>query len=241
MPDVPSSVEVREPTTIWQLTVASLRANVVPGLILWVFGLAIVIGYYYWPAFAEALGAVGRVKQRYGLWYSIPALALFAGLVPFAFQRLQRDREKNFSPAYLLFLLIFWGVKGAEVDLLYRAQAAMFGDNPEPITLVRKVLVDQFVYVPIWAVPSMAFGYLWANRGFRASALRDGFQGRWYRRIVVPILIPNWLVWIPAVTLIYLLPEALQFVVQNLVACLFSCMLLFLSRHEQQIGEPGAS
>ncbi len=225
------------PRGVWRLTRDAIWANLLPGAILWAFGTAVVVGYYFWPAFAEVLSRIGAFKQRHGLMYSIPALAIFAGLIPFGLQVLQRDRRKDFSPAYLAFLLAFWGWKGAEVDLLYRGQAAVFGDNSAPTTVLLKVLVDQFVYVPLWAAPTMALCYLWANRGYRRAPLREALRGRWYRRVVVPILIPNWLVWIPAVSLIYMLPEALQFVAQNLVACLFACMLMFLSRHEDEVGE----
>ena len=238
MSDTVASAQPAARLTIWQLTVKALRANVLPGLVLWAFGGSIVLGFYYWPACTDLLTKVGQFRQTYGLWFSIPSLAFFAGLVPFCLQVLQRDSAKNFSGGILAFLLIFWGYKGAEVDWLYRLQAWMFGDNAEPTTLVMKVLVDQLIYVPIWAVPSMVICYLWANAGFDFTALRGAFVGRWYRRLIVPILVPNWLVWFPAVTLIYMLPEALQFPVQNLVACLFACILLFLSRHEDEVAAP---
>lgn len=224
--------------SIWHLTLAALRANVLPGLVIWAVGAAVVIGYYHWPACREVLEQVGRFKQAYGLMFSIPSLALFAGVVPFVLQLLQRDAATNFSWRFFLFLLVFWGYKGAEVDGLYRLQVSMFGDNAQPTTLVAKVLFDQLIYVPIWAVPSMVMSYLWAHNGFNFKALREALGGRWYRRTILPILLPNWMVWFPAVTLIYMLPEPLQLPVQNLVACLFSCMLLFLTRHEDEVAAP---
>jgi hypothetical protein len=52
---------------------------------------------------------------------------------------------------------------------------------------------------------------------------------RWYRRRVLPVMVSNWGVWIPAVSIIYMLPPALQLPLQNLVLCLWALMLIFLT------------
>ncbi len=216
----------------WALGIAAMKAYLLPGVILWCVGLAIVLGYFFVEPVRGLLDRVGAVKAEYGLWYSIPALAFFAGFLPFCFQALSADRRRSFAMGQLVFLLIFWGSKGAEVDLLYRLQVVLFGDNREPWTIVKKVVVDQLVYVPVWAIPSTVIPYLWANKGFRWAPVSRALRGRWYRQLVLPVMLSNWMVWIPAVSMVYLFPPPLQLPIQNIIACLWACMVLFMGHAE---------
>lgn len=220
-----------------KLAAAAARANLRPGIILWAFGALIVGCYFYLPAAHDLLTRLGGIKDRLGLAFSVPSTVLFAALIPYALQQLT-PLKRPFNPKYLLFLVAFWAWKGAEVDLLYRLQAHLFGDNRAPATIAIKVFVDQFIYVTIWAAPTMAFPFFWAENTFRLGPVRRVLRGPWYRRIVVPILVPNWLVWIPAVALIYMLPLPLQLPIQNVILCMWSCMLLFIAYHNKNAGEP---
>ncbi len=55
-------------------------------------------------------------------------------------------------------------------------------------------------------------------------------SGRWYSRRVLTPLISNLAVWLPAVTIIYSLPPALQLPMQNLVLVFFTLILAHLMR-----------
>ena len=215
----------------------AFRANGPAALVLWATGTAIVAGYYNVPAIRDSLDALAAFRQRVGLPYAAVATAIFCGLVPFAMQRVQRGGRRNFSPGYLVFLLAFWAYKGIEVDLLYQVQAWLWGEGTDPATIVAKTLVDQFVYCPILAVPGMALAFLWVNGGYRVAAVRQALRGRWYRRLVLPIMVPNWFFWIPAVVLIYLLPTGLQLPLQNIVACLWALMVMFMTADPAATGE----
>lgn len=54
----------------------------------------------------------------------------------------------------------------------------------------------------------------------------------WYARTVLPTLIANFGVWVPAVAIIYALPTPLQLPRQNLVLCFFTLLLAHLNRRQ---------
>ncbi|MDX1682278.1 MAG: hypothetical protein R3336_04065, partial [Phycisphaeraceae bacterium] len=138
------------------------------------------------------------------------------------------DQDKSRGISWLVFLTVFWATKGIEVDLLYRLQTWMFGDGRDPATLVVKVLVDQGVYVPIWAIPSTVLAFHLHDCRYRLKHAWQTLGPHWYRRRVVPLMLANLGVWIPAVTLIYCMPAPLQLPTQNLVLCLWSLMVIFI-------------
>lgn len=209
---------------LWNVSLAGLKANFLPGVVLWVVGLVVVLAYYFSEPAAGWLGAVAEVKVRYGYGYSAVATAIAGGAVPFLVLLAMGRIAKGTAVGQGIFYLTFWAWRGVEVDALYRLQSWVFGDTAEVGTVVTKVVVDQFVYCPFWAAPVTAVLYLWKDRGFEWPRIGAGF----YMERVAPVLLSTWLVWIPAVSLIYALPLALQVPLFNLVLCFFVLLIAAL-------------
>ena len=73
--------------------------------------------------------------------------------------------------------------------------------------------------------------YQWCATGFSIRAVvADLRTPGWYGRTVLPTMITNTAVWIPAVAIIYALPTALQLPLQNLVLLFFTLLLAHLNR-----------
>jgi len=131
------------------------------------------------------------------------------------------------------------------VDALYRFQSWMFGDGITVWVITQKVLVDQIFYVTCWTVPLSVLLYRWKDLGYSATRLRQevgGKWGRWYGRTVLPVIVANWVYWVPLVAAIYALPLNLQLPVSNMVLSVWVILLLFMVG-EQDEGEdelPGA-
>lgn len=210
----------------WQ----GMRFNLRPALVLQAFALAIVCGYFWSAPVKDALDVVGALKLRYGYAYSALATCLFGGLVPYAVLsfagRIPRERRL----AELAFYALLWLWKGMEVDALYRAQALWFGEGTGVTTIALKTLVDQFGYVPLWAAPSQVLLFTWKDAGFSGAGTRAAFQRQGFGQRVLVVTFSTWVVWIPAVAIIYSLPSALQVPLFNLVLCFWCLLMSFISR-----------
>jgi hypothetical protein len=199
---------------MWITALRAIRANTLPGLVLWTVAGAIVAIYYLFPAAQPAFDTVAAWKTWGGFLYSILATALFAGLIPAIVTR---------SPLpTLIFMVLFWGYRGLEIDLFYRFQAWLFGSEANFTTIAAKVAVDMFVYNVAWAASLQLLAYHWKDAGFRRGAFR-GFDWKvyWSQRWPVTLL-STWVVWLPVVSLIYSLPLPLQIPLFNLAACFWS-------------------
>lgn len=205
-----------------------------PGAVLSAFAVGLLLAYWYVPAVNAALTRLGEFKLAAGWAFVVVSTAVFGGLIPGLVQR-ARPRLRHTMPwKFLWFTVVFWAYKGLEVDLLYRLQAVWFGHGTDPTTIAKKIFIDMGVYCPVWAVPSTVLAYAWgetvfSKNGSAAQALAPirqlGFRG-WFGRDIVPVMISNWAVWVPAVCVIYCLPLALQLPVQNLVLCFWSLLLV---------------
>jgi hypothetical protein len=208
---------------------AGMKQNALPGLALWLLAILLVVADRLMPSAHAAFQGVGTWKSRYGFAFSATTTAFFGGVVPFLVLlvsgRIRRDR----LAAELMFYTLFWAYKGVEVDLFYRLQSHLFGDHAAAGTIVRKVLVDQLVYNPLWAAPTSALAFLWKESAFSWQAMKSKL-GLDFLAFSVPVtLMSTWAVWIPAVAIIYCLPSPLQIPLFNLVLCFWVLVLSFIS------------
>lgn len=200
------------------------RANLLPGIVIWMIAGGILVGYYNVAPVHDFLERIADVKLRFGFFFSLVSTSIFGGLIPFLIEYLQPANKGRVLLPHLFILMAFWGYKGMEIDLLYRLQAMYLGEGQELGRIALKVFLDQFVYCPIIAVPPMLLVYHWKDQIGRPQKNFRLEKGFWRKRVPA-VLLSNWGVWIPTVALLYCLPLALQLPIQNLVLTLY--MLIF--------------
>jgi hypothetical protein len=213
----------------------SARALLVPGLLLQAVALGLVLTYYFVPAAAGFFARLGELQSRGSFAFSAVSTMLCGGLLPFLFLRGHPDTRATHPWPHLLFFLLYWAWKGAEVDLWYRTLAWLFGEGTDLRTVVSKILADQFGYNPLYAAPVGNLFFAWKDAGFRVRPVADDVRsGRWYARSVLPVLVSVWCLWIPVVACVYSLPLPLQMPLFNVVLCFWS--MLFAHITSQQSG-----
>jgi len=226
----------RTPLTLgWE----AARANLVPALFIQALMLALLIGYYMSPAFAEFLEKVALFKLRHGLLFVIAAAATAGALLPELFLILffQGGRVSRRNLRNLCFTIPIWAFDGVLVDLLYRSEAAWFGNVVTVPVVLAKICVDQFGYNPLFAAPFEVLAYEWKNSGFSLESLGRSLTWTHYRDKVIPTLLATWVVWMPLMAIIYSLPLVLQFQLFSLALTFWVLLLTYMtnsfaSRHQ---------
>ncbi|HEU5081226.1 MAG TPA: hypothetical protein VFT72_18585 [Opitutaceae bacterium] len=225
---------VAEEEAPWKVGLRGARAHVLPGLALQAVAVVIGLLYYFHPASRHLMEQLSEFKARTGFLYSIAATALFGGVLPCLYLALQPETRGRFDWKQNLGLIALWAYKGVEVDLWYRFLAHTVGTNVTVGTVVTKMILDQFIYCPIWAVPFVVFIYVLIESHYDwRETLNDLRRPRWYVRRAVPNLISNMGVWIPTVCVVYSLPSTLQIPMFNLVLCFYTLLLAYISGRQR--------
>jgi hypothetical protein len=210
------------------------KANILPAIFLWTAAISIIVAYTYSDPVRESLDKLKDFKDHWGYAFSAISTPIFAIFVPLAIQWTARGLgSKRITPEpikHLPILIAFWAYRGAEIDLLYRLQAWAWGTEKAIGTLAIKVFIDQAIYVMCWAIPTMVVVLLFKDCGYSLGRTRTQLGRRWYRSRCVPLLVVNWVVWIPVVVVIYSLPEGLQIPVMNINASLFMLLVMFMTK-----------
>jgi hypothetical protein len=210
----------------------SLRRVRVPFVLILICGVAFVIGYYTIPRVAAAGEAIADLKARFG--YGFSAVGGFAAgvIVPETFKRLTIARhrilprigELLMDGLYFIFMAVL-------VDMLYRWLGWQFGYDTSLRTVATKTAIDQFIFTPTLGtgIAAIYFPLRKANWDLRFF---NGFGLRWYVRVVMPILLPAWLFWIPAVAMIYSLPPLLQIPFSLCATAAWSLLMIMIAKRE---------
>ncbi|MEM1444695.1 MAG: Mpv17/PMP22 family protein [Planctomycetota bacterium] len=225
------------PVSPWSLGLAAARRNAVPAVFLALFALTLGLSYAFVGPVHNAFDrfADWREKLVFPLNWAFPAIttAFFGAIVPWLVQRLRPNPEDRPNARDLAYFTGFWALKGIEIHVLYIVLDAVIGSGASVGVILGKLAFDMGFYCPVWAVPTTLLAYQFRERGFSWSGVRDGPLAHgfkhWVRWSVLPVVVNNWFVWIPAVIVIYTMPLALQLPFQNLVLCFWCLVLAFLS------------
>ncbi len=221
--------------------VAAAKKNAVPAVTLQVLALSLIIGYYNIEGLRDALDAIGDLNTHYSPWFAIAMTMVFGGVIPLIIESFQRKKVSIPQRSYLavFFTLIVWAADGYVVSWFYDLQASIFGNDKKLITIVKKVLVDQFVFVPVFIVPFFTFLLLWRDCHFSFKVMRARLREKGFIARGMPLMISNWAVWIPAASIIYAFPLPLQLILMNFILVFWSLIItLFVEGGAQPDGVP---
>jgi len=193
---------------------------------------AVVAIYYCWPAGAALLSRYAAWQHAGGVLAAALATACAGGVLSEVslvyFQnggRWTRDNLENMA-----FKWMFFFVSGAIVYEFYGWQAVWWGQGATWQVLVPKILVDQFGYTVFWSTPYNTVLTRWQMLGYSGSRLWMELDRDFVTERMLPVLVTNWMFWIPGVTLIYSMPLILQTPLFVFATAIWGLLLLAVTR-----------
>lgn len=204
--------------SIWCIIRESAVANAVPALVLWTFAAGLAAAYRLSPAVVSFLGPVAQWQERNGFASAFVSQFVFCGLVPCVFLLAVKSIATNRPVVKSLVQSLWCGLMGMACWWFYGVQARLFGTGSDIATLAAKTAFDQFVWTAFFVSPLSAAFFVWLGCDFSLSKSMVAFQRGFVGRVVLPNLVANWCVWIPAVAAIYTFPRPLQIHMLSLVS-----------------------
>ena len=209
----------------------AIGSNLLPGLCLQFFALTIGLSYFYWPASQQTFQFFADLKTEYGVIYAMISTSIFGGLLPFLYMLM--SGKIRFLPFYqFLFYIFIWAAIGALINGFYALQVLLFGEGTDWLTILKKTAFDQLFFSAFITAPIIALAFLWKDQQF--SWQKTKMQFAELIKVHLPTtVVTTWIVWIPAVCLIYMMPTNLQIPLFNLVLCFFVLILAILNVDEK--------
>ncbi len=173
---------------------------------------AIVALYYLWPPAHDALVRYAAWQVAGGALGNGVAAALAGGVLSELSIVYAQDRGR-WSWTHvesMRFKAAIFFVAGCIVFEFYHYQAVWWGQGSSPRVVIHKVLVDQFVYTVFWACPYYTLLTRWHALRYSFEALGKELDRHFVTERMLPVLVTNWMFWIPAITLVYAMPSLLQ-------------------------------
>lgn len=188
------------------------RQSLVPMLVLEAAMAALVAIYYLWPAGSVLLDRYAAWQQSGGILVAALATAAAGGILSELSLVYFQDggRWTSTHVENLCFKSILFFINGAVVYLFYVQQAIWFGNGTAWSVLLPKVCVDQFGFTIIFSLPYLSLMTRWQALRYSGMRLWAELNGNFVTERMLPVLVTNWMFWIPGVSLIYSMPLSLQ-------------------------------
>ena len=227
---IPSRRLFAEVRNGWQ----SARANLVPGFIIVFIAALLVTAYYLFPLVSTSLQVLQQLRQHGGIWFSMAASALGAGIIPGVYLIFMGRTRRGWRAGIdLLFTCCVWSTASLAVDRFYAFQDWWWGSAATVPVVLAKMFTDQFIFTPLLGIQIPAFGLRFRDMNYNLSALRRALQEEWLLKVIVPMLVACWLTWIPGTLVVYALPLSLQIPMFVLIQCFFSLEMAYASSKMQ--------
>jgi hypothetical protein len=212
---------------------SSFKSVWIPGIILQTFAAVLVVGWFFVPSLQPYYINVAAAREQGGLLFSATIFAVAGGVIPMLMQALRGERRWSRALPDSCYLACAWFLLGIMTDLMYRVQSACFGTGYDTITLIMKTACDQFLWTPLVALPFQRFVYGMMEQHYNFDSKLLPLHLSWFRQ-ATPNLILNWLVWIPAVAFMYMLPEPLQVPFAAIMVCFYSLLMMSITKKYKQ-------
>jgi hypothetical protein len=87
--------------------------------------------------------------------------------------------------------------------------------------ILKKVMVDQFVYNLFYAVLCVAVFNRWKDSGFSLTRCKASLNKQFFLEDMPVMMVTTWLVWLPTTAIVYSLPSPLQIPLFNIALCFY--------------------
>jgi len=202
-----------------KIAAQAARTNFLPGLLLQALMILFFAAYTMHEGTRSFLVHVAELKNQTGYVFSFCSYIIAAAVLPeilrmgfFHGGKIHRQNLWNILTGALI-----WGFFGIVVDMFYRLQGVLFGIESTWTVIAAKMLVDQFLFSPLFGAPFAVGMLAWRDARFRPSALRSILTIDFLLRRVLPVQVAGWFIWIPGVCLIYFMPPLLEVPVAVLI------------------------
>ena len=196
----------------------AVRVNAVPMVLLWLLAGLTVFAYYRVDAAAVVFGPLAKWQTESGWVAAFLNRVIFCGLLPGLFLLAVPSLRPPKVGWVVLAYSLWAGLWGVLCDGFFTLQAYVFGSGHDALTLLKKTLVDQLVWNVAICTPANAVFFPWVESGFtRRGSVRKSFG---------PMLVANWIVWLPVMAVVYVFPLPLQVQLVGLAGALWMLIAL---------------
>ena len=215
---------------LMKIEIASVRANLLPMVILWGLAGAAVAAYYLMPGVAGVLKVFADWQVEYGKVASFANRFVCGGVVPGIFLLSMPSIRPKRAVATVLAQAVWCGLMGIAVDVFFTFQGVWFGTEPSLGVAVVKTLVDQFGFCVLFVTPLNALFYAWLGNGFSFRRDGGGMTRDWFVRSYVGNIVMSWAITIPTLVCVYSFPMELQITVSGFIGATQALLFIFIGR-----------
>jgi len=195
--------------------------------------LGVVLCYYGFERSRFVFQAVEAWKQSGGLLFAAVTTIISGGVIPECIKRICRPAGIT-APTNkeLIHQFMMWAWLGILIDAFYRLLAHLLGHETDALTLLSKVLCDQFIFTPLISLPLIVTWYMIYESGYSLPRLWKKLSLKAIYARVLPLWASCLIFWPIMLVIIFSLPQPLQFPLFLFGNAAYSILMIFILRRQ---------
>ncbi len=200
---------------------------------------ALVAIYYCWPTGSAILAKYGTWQHSGGILAGALASAIAGGIISeiCLVYVVYGGRWTLTHLENLVFKFTLFFLGGMVTYELYRLQAVWFGEGVTWSVILPKVLVDQFIFSVFWSTSYQTLAFRWMSLRYSGRDLWRELDWNFVINRMLPVLVTNWMFWIPGTVLLYSMPLILQMPLAVFANAIWAVLLSAVARHKHDLGD----
>jgi hypothetical protein len=202
-------------------------------LLIQAISLGVVLSYYFVEGTAGLFATVAHWKQAGGRYFAAGSTIVSGGVLPELIKKRFRPASTPAPTAgEICHQFAMWGILGILIDLFYGLQITLFGAGTDPLTLLKKVCADQFIFAPFISLPFITIWFMLYEVDYAPRAFFANIRFKKIRNRVLPLWATSLCFWPVMGGIVFSLPAPLQFPLFLLGNEAISILMIFIVRRQ---------
>lgn len=206
-----------------------------PILLIQVCALIFVVSFYQVPALQTLPQTIDGLKSRFGIGWTLAAVWTSSIVVSEIAAKLTIPGRKWMSWGMMGALLLYYGFIGIVLDYYYLLANHLLGTSTDPLTVAKKMALDQLVFSPLITMPYATTFFAFKDGGFKWNQTKPLLEKGGFWRRYFPILGTCWLFFGPFTLALYNLPTGLQFPMSMAAQAAWSLIVVFVASKDSKL------
>ncbi len=214
--------------------IKAVKDNWRPILLIQFCFLVFVVLFYTVPSFQNLPDKIDAFKKSVGPLYFVVGMVWFVSIIiPEIAKRVTGLKGDRLTWKDVVLRMVYFATIGISINMLYDWMNVAIGSDVSPVTIVKKLAIDQLIYSPLFSMPLATLTFLYRDTNFSTEeSIAKLKQGEFWKRFF-PLYATCIMYFGPVGIAMYSLPLGLTFPVAMAAQAAWGIIVVAVGSHKE--------
>jgi hypothetical protein len=214
--------------------IKAVKDNLRPIVLIQFCFLIFVVLFYTVPSMQNLPDKIDAFKKSVGPLYFVVGMVWFVSIIiPEIAKRVTGLKGDRLTWKDVVLRMVYFATIGISINMLYDWMNVAIGSDVSPVTIVKKLAIDQLIYSPLFSMPLATLTFLYRDTNFSTEkSIAKLKQGEFWKRFF-PLYATCIMYFGPVGIAMYSLPLGLTFPVAMAAQAAWGIIVVAVGSHKE--------